>query len=261
MPKIKTKEELLAAYKKANKLRREVIANKAGFDSGDDYLAHLLAGISSTKDTKELVIHNVHILDCSGSMNGSKIINAVRGINSEIDDLKGDTETTYLQSFVPFSYGGSSFRLPTAMAQPIGTVSKVTARASGYTALYQALGETLEYLKANKSPNEKTLVKVFTDGGENDSKGKYADSGVLSRLIDSCKELDITVTFVGTKTDVGHVISRLKIDESNTLVHQNTAESVQASFLASTKATRGYIKKAKAGEDTLVGFYKQSGTL
>lgn len=41
MAKLKTKEELIASYKKANKGRKEYLANAAGFDSPEEYLAHL----------------------------------------------------------------------------------------------------------------------------------------------------------------------------------------------------------------------------
>jgi len=90
MAKIKTKSELLKAYMKANKDRREIIANRAGFNSGDEYKSHLKAQIE--KETTEnievvsenVVVHNVHILDASYSMEGSRMRSALQSIKSEI---------------------------------------------------------------------------------------------------------------------------------------------------------------------------------
>lgn len=40
--KLKTKEELLASFKKSNKVRRLVLANRAGLDTPEEYKQHLI---------------------------------------------------------------------------------------------------------------------------------------------------------------------------------------------------------------------------
>lgn len=270
MAKIKTKSELLKAYMKANKDRREIIANRAGFNSGDEYKSHLKAQIE--KETTEnievvsenvvnddVVVHNVHILDASYSMEGSRMRSALQGINSEISELKKDNSVKYLQTVVYFS-GEDQYYMPIDR-RPIETVGEVVVKALNMTALYSAIGKTLEHLVKRKKPNEKTIVKVFTDGDENASYGKYRRSENLRDFIKTCEGLDITVSFVGTKTDVATVVHRLGIDESNTLSHDNTKESIDKVFVETMTATKSYVDKSLRGESTLVGFYKQSGTL
>lgn len=259
---MKTQEHLLKAYNKANKERREKIANKAGFNSGDEYKAHLESQIKTNiKDKEKLVIHNVYILDRSGSMSGGKLENALKGINKELEELKSDNSVNYLQTFVPFDYGSVGrigrdfFKVPLHVVSPVYTVAR------GYTALYQAVGETIEDVLESKAPNEKVLIKVFTDGGENDSKGRFRYPEVLLGLIKQAEEKDITVTFMGTYNDIETVVREIGIDRSNTLEHDNTAQGVMDSFIQTSAATRQYAKKALAGEDTLKGFYKKSGTL
>lgn len=263
---MKTQEQLLKAYKKANKVRRERIAAKAGFNTGDEYKAHLEAQIAgkpaNTPSGEDVKIHNVHILDCSGSMHGGKIRSAVQGINQEIKQLQNDDTVDYVQTYIPFGGWGSSAGIhPQFFGKPILQVKQVSASASGGTPLYQAIGETLDTLIRNKDTNEKVLVKIFTDGGENTSRGRYKDPSILKAKIDEAKEKDITVTFVGTEWDVARIINRLEIDKSNTLTHDNTERGVQDSFMATAQATKTYATRALAGEDTLVGFYKQQGTL
>jgi hypothetical protein len=259
---MKTQAQLLKAYKKANKERREKIANNAGFNSGDEYENHLQEQISKQVDTP-LVIHNIHILDRSSSMNsGGRIYSALQGINSEIEELKKDSSVTYLQTFVPFSYGNYSGRIGNEFFKtPINEVETINTFASGYTALYQALGETLEDVLASKGPNEKVLVKVFTDGEENDSRGLYRSGAALLELIKQAEKRDVTVTFVGTERDVLQVISTLGIERSNTMSHDNTPDGITRAFAATASATKTYAMKSLAGEDTLKGFYKEEGKL
>lgn len=52
--KLKTKEELLASFKKSNKVRRMVLANRAGFDTPDEYKQHLINQIA--KDATEVEV-------------------------------------------------------------------------------------------------------------------------------------------------------------------------------------------------------------
>ncbi|MCA9381734.1 hypothetical protein KC678_05690, partial [Candidatus Dojkabacteria bacterium] len=100
-------------------------------------------------------IHIVHILDRSGSMNGPKLVNANNGINAEIVELQKDTNVEYLFSLVHF---GSDIQT-IYWQRPIQEVGFVNIISSGTTALYQAIGETLE-----KFPQtHPVLVKIFTD--------------------------------------------------------------------------------------------------
>ena len=206
------------------------------------------------KSTEKKTIHIVHILDRSGSMDGysgsSKIASALQGINTEVTELKKDTSVNYLFSLVDF---GDYTINKTYWQRPIAEVGHINIRANGGTPLYQAIGETLEGFPQTHP----VLVKVFTDGGENASRGKYNTAFAVKTLLTSLKDKDFTVTFVGTESDVATIQKTLEIAEGNTLVHDNTAEGVMRSFNKSMGATMSYASNVVEGKFTkTLNFYQ-----
>lgn len=270
----KTSEELLFAYKKANKQRRITILTNSGFADESSYLASLMGSDTVTKSSAaaaalfkfnkkeepKIVIHNVHILDASGSMHGAKLQNAVQGINEEIRELQKDNTVIYTQTLVDFS--GSGDIRTTVYKTPIANCQPYSCESRGMTALNQAVGETLERLRKDTPPEEKVLVKIFTDGGENASKGQYAFSKDLAEYIKECESKGFTITFVGTTFDVNTVVRTLNIHASNTLSHDNTSRGVAGAFAATGSATMAYVRNLKSKKNVSKNFYsKQLGKL
>src|SRR3989304_4704873 len=94
----KTKEQLILAFKKANKEYREKLAKKAGFTSGDEYLASLQkkAKVTSKKtEPKKGLFYVIDVFDASGSMEGGKYNNSKSGIVEGIKDLQKRTDVKY----------------------------------------------------------------------------------------------------------------------------------------------------------------------
>lgn len=250
----------LQAFMKSNKVRRAKIASSKGFKSSEDYIKFLQGNVMDEFTANvSPTIHNVYILDASGSMSGGKFNNALLGINGEIAELKKDKSVNYTQTIVDFSGYNDVQRRCTFT--PIKSVRPYTASTRGMTALYQAVGETLNRLSPLVKNGEKVLVKIFTDGMENNSRGIYSNPYILSQLIKNCESNGFTITFVGTEFDVQTIIKTIGIDSTNTLVHNNTAQGVADSFNASFLATRVYVSSVKAGEDVKKGFYKKVGKL
>ena len=135
----------------------------------------------------------------------------------------------------------------------INDILEVSFKAQGYTALYDAIGRVFNEISF-KSNNEKVLINIYTDGEENDSRVWNALS--ISRLIEESKDKGITVTFIGLKDDVNRVINKLKIEESNTLCYNGTAEDFNLSLIATFTARTNYATSVLAGEDVSRGFYK-----
>lgn len=209
-----------------------------------------------------ITVHNVHLLDASGSMVGGKYKNAIGGIKEEIALLANDkSRVKYTQTIIEFTSGwgihGTVERRHTVVGDLKAALDFVPMGTDGGTPLYEALGNTLELMKEKKKQGEKVLVKVFTDGGENSSAGRFANPKVLFDLIKECEANDFTVTFVGTPTDTMTVIAKLGIDKSNTLTHNNTAEGVVFAFQQSASSTVSYSKSAIRGEDVTRGFYSK----
>jgi len=97
------------------------------------------------------------------------------------------------------------------------------------------------------------LVKIFTDGENNWKRSLEANA---IEAIKTLQQQGITVTFVGTKEDVSRIQRTFGIDESNTLVHDNTGKGVQEAFEKTRGATQAYTKNVVAGNDVSRGFYK-----
>jgi uncharacterized protein YegL len=261
MGKKKTIPELIASYKKANKKRREIIANNAGFSSGDLYLKHLEDQVEA-QPNKTPNIHIIHVLDLSGSMR-DKYEHAIRSINKEYEEFNQDTEANYFFSLIPFDSEVKVITNDQSNPGPIPSRS-LWYQFGGLTSLNDAIikSESLSERISERNPeDDRILVKIFTDGGENSSDNTFT---IAQRAIKEMQRKGITVTFVGTPTDVDISVRKYSIDRSNTLVHDNTVQGVMDAFAFSVSSTRGYSSKVKAGlskEETLTGFYKQEGEL
>lgn len=223
---------------------------------------------------KKPTIHNVNGLDCSGSMDdgkytgGSKYDNAVAGINEEQNMLKNDTTANYIQTIIEFDSAGytSGARYnEDKIAQPISTCGPFKGRgANGGTPLYEAIGYIIRKLLVLKRPEDRVLLKIFTDGQENASIGEFRPSmGGAKKLYDLIQDVQnnhkFTVTFMGTGEDTETIIRNLGIERGNTLVHDNSAKGVKMSYMRSAGQTMAYADTvATTGVDTVNNFYSKT---
>lgn len=259
---MKTKQEKLAEFTKANKIRKEKIASREGYTNAEAYKNYLTGKrnkVNPLKNQKVIpTIHNVYILDASGSMAGTKLNNAISGINSEIRELKKVKDINYTQTIVSFSYS-YDIKFPYYLCL-INDVNDYDDSPRGDTALNDSVYISLAKLLDDTNISSKVLVKVFTDGGENGSR-KYSKVDV-NKLIKKCEDTGrFTITFVGTKDDTDRAIKDYGIRISNALIHDNTSVGVANAFTMSTRSTVSYSSKVAKGEDVLEGFYKEVGKL
>jgi Mg-chelatase subunit ChlD len=210
-------------------------------------------------NTSKPRIHNVFIVDASGSMSGSKYTSAINGLNEILNGIHSDVDSENTLTIVEFE-GSSIVR----RVLPNQTIPK-TYRGmgcGGSTPYLQAIGETLEFIVqervGNYDVNDKVLVNVFSDGEENTSTGKFSEPKVLKNYINELKNEGVTVTFVGTQSDVKYAVDYLAMDASNTLIHANTAASIKMSFNTTLKARAVYSKKVSLGEDVKTAFYSKT---
>ena len=199
------------------------------------------------------------IVDASGSMSGGKYDNAINGVNELLKSIVADTDTYNNVMIVEFEGTNIQTRLDLGDKIPSSYKGMGTG---GMTPLNQAIGQTLEYVenkrKKEYSVNDKVLVSIFTDGGENSSSGKYRNSKDLSEYIKNLENEGFTITFIGTQEEVNYAIQALAMDASNTLVHTNTAASVKVSFDKTLKARMVYSKSVAKGEDVRAQFYTKT---
>ena len=171
------------------------------------------------EDPKKAQIHNLIIVDESGSMSGLEKV-TMDGINETIATIKkaqeefADTQQHYLTLVTFDSHGGGVPPIRTHIdAVPIVAVNDFKDyKPYGGTPLFDAMGETLTRLYERIKDNENAtgVVTVITDGMENASRKWTGEA--LRRLIEQLKEEGWTFSYMGSCHDVEEVTMRLSID-------------------------------------------------
>lgn len=255
-------EKLLADYKKANKEYKKKLLAKFGFKTEQEFfdIINIPQEVVKEKLPKQKpVVHLVDVLDASGSMMGDKIINANEAIEQSLLEFKKETNVDYRYWQVSFS--GSGDQRWGFQNKPIANVKHTYIRTRGATALYETIILTIDNLLNVKDKNDKVLLKIYTDGDENNSHIAFRSAKTVVSKIKEAEEQGFTVTFIGTVDDVNRTINRLNIDESNTQAYDGTAEGLRNAMSFATQSTVLYASKVARGENVTKGFYKQVGTL
>lgn len=225
------------------------------------------------------LIHNVYILDGSGSMAAfGKYEIACSGINTELEMLRSESSVDYTQTIIEFDssqtyspfglghFGGTDHKteiVTHCFMKPLNEVGKFVGRGPrGGTPLFQTVGETVDrFINAVKG-DERVLIKIFTDGEENTSSGLYKNPAVLHDLIERAKNVNkFAITFVGTDKDVERMVADIGINRSNTFAHQNDACSVDKAFRTMTRGTALYATATAGGasaESLTKGFFDKA---
>jgi len=258
----KVKETLLADFKRSNKVRKLKLAQKYGFDTSDEYLNYLNGkSVTSAKEpSKEVIIHNVTLLDASGSMSGGKYNNSTRGIEDELKWLATQTDVTYtstIREFIQLGYGVTQAveTNEVCFMQPAEkTRLNFKGARGGNTPLYKAVLDLIEDIEAKVNTGDKVLIKIYTDG-QNNSLPQYLEE--CASKIKEVQKKGFTITFVGTRRDLNGIIKALGVDESNCLEVDDSGEGFKQAFEASRGATICYTANVVAGEDVSLGFYKK----
>ena len=159
----------------------------------------------------ETKVFNLIILDESGSMERIKR-QAVDGVNETIQSIraanKEHPEQMHFVSLVTFNDN-----VKTVLdCRHIDLVKEI--KDSGYmpdccTALYDAMGMSLNALKNVVGDEDKVLVTIITDGMENASREfKAAD---IKRIVEELKTKGWVFAYIGADQDVERVASQIAI--------------------------------------------------
>ena len=208
--------------------------------------------IKKAKVGDKPTIYDVYILDASGSMNSqNKFSNAKQGIKENFEESSQMQETNNIPVLCVFSYG-TQRTITFGMEECTKVLS--SARATGGTALNDAIGNTIYVIKNRLKEGEKVIFKIFTDGQENSS--REFNYNQIARLMQECGE-DWTFTFVGTAYDTDMCTDNYKLDKSNTLVHDNTGEGFKKAMELTRGAMQTYSANVAMGKSVEVGFYNK----
>lgn len=203
------------------------------------------------------IVHNVFILDCSGSMGsyqGSKYMTALESINEELLVLSKNEDVTFTQTLVEFG-SHKSIHITRYMSIDHSALP-IRRNDLGMTALNDTILLTLNKLRSDKKPEEKVLVKILTDGGENDS--IVANSTTIKELMATCEKEGFTITFIGTTSDTVIAIGAYGLHVSNTMSHDNTSAGIKAASQFRTASTMSYSKGVADGVDVTENFFTKT---
>ena len=189
-------------------------------------------------------MHKVVILDGSGSMMGDKYHAAEEGVKADYKLCQEQGFADYLLVEFSSNYTEKYYK----NWEPIKFNPKYAS-----TALYSTIVGSLSKVYEQYEATDKVLVQIFTDGQDTDSP---RSRGGAAEIIKKFNDRGWTVTFVGTEYDVQFIQSNLNIDDSNTLVHDNTAEGITMAFGKYRSATRSFTKNVSEGKETTRNFFK-----
>lgn len=142
-------------------------------------------------------VHVLFVIDASGSM-APKAADVRGGFNAYVAHLREDTTSAYRLTAVTFDTHVATLFTDVTLDQ-VPTLDATNYRAGGNTALYDALGVSLDELtsalrrEGKPFGEERALVIVMTDGEENSSQ-RFTKEQVVSAI--KAREAAGTWTFV-----------------------------------------------------------------
>ncbi len=157
-------------------------------------------------------IFNLIILDESGSMQSIKQA-AINGMNETVQSIrdaqKKHEDQEHIVSLVSFN---SSEIKGIYDCVPVAEVKELTDKEyvpDCCTPLYDAMGLSLNHLRAKVNDEDKVLVTIITDGEENSS-SEY-NSAAIKALVDSLKEKGWVFAYIGANQDVLKVAQTISV--------------------------------------------------
>ena len=171
-------------------------------------------------------IFNLIIIDESGSMQSIKRA-AIDSVNETIQTIRSaqrkHEDQEHYVSLVTFNDDVKTIY----ECVPVDEVKELTAESylpDCCTALYDAMGISLNVLRKKVAEEDKVLVTVVTDGCENASK-EYSGKAIKA-LVDELKTKNWVFAYIGANQDVGAVAATISI--TNVMKFETTTEGTQA---------------------------------
>lgn len=177
-------------------------------------------------------VFNLVIIDESGSMQSIKK-EAIDSVNETIQTIrsaqKNDDEQEYFVSLVTFNDNVKTV-CDCVRADEVSELTEKTYNPSCCTALYDAMGISLNELRKKVAESDRVLVTVVTDGYENASR-EYSGKAIKA-LVDELKGKGWVFAYIGANQDVEAVAANISINNA-------------MSFYATSEGTIEMSKKLK----------------
>ena len=195
-----------------------------------------------TNDNNKITVHNLLILDESGSME-SIYGEALSGCNETIQNVWAAQRKYKNQdqrfSLVTFNSSGIKTKMDDL---PITKVRELTAddyNPDDSTPLYDAIGKSCSALEKTVSPDDRVLVTIITDGYENSS-NEYTLAAIQA-MTERLREKGWTFIYMGANQNAREVALTLRI--KNALTFEATAEGTENMYMRCGRGHRQYYDK------------------
>lgn len=182
--------------------------------------------------------HVIMIVDESGSMFQFED-DVIGGFNGYIATLKEDKEYDYYISLTKFDDRVDVVYTDKLVAE-VPNLDNDTYRPSGMTALYDAIGKTLQSFKTELPENDRVIVVINTDGAENSS--REFNKEAIKQLILERQEKGWTFLYLGQHLDSFDDAEGIGILRSNTVMVANTSVGNRKSYGSLAFGTMGYSR-------------------
>ena len=207
--------------------------------------------------TKKHEVHNLIILDESGSMDSIKKT-IIQGFNEIVQTVKGIEkefpEQEHFISLVTFNGLGQKLLHFIDPVNKLEFIDETKYQPDASTPLYDAMGFSL--IKLRKVLEEKTgynvLVTILTDGEENAS--KEFTGTAIKKLIEELKLSGWTFTYIGADHDVEKFALSLSI--TNIMAFEKNEANMKNMFVREKAARSNYSRKIRSNEETNDNFYE-----
>lgn len=170
-------------------------------------------------------IFNLIIIDESGSMQIIKK-EAINSVNETIQTIrsaqKKHEDQEHYVTIVTFNDTVKTI-CECVSVDEVKELNNDTYRPDCCTALYDAMGISLNALRKKVAENDRVLVTVVTDGYENASK-EYNSKSIKS-LVDELKAKSWVFAYIGANQDVEAVGAKISI--TNVMKFEATSEGTQ----------------------------------
>ena len=197
------------------------------------------------------------LLDSSGSM-ASISREAVDMFNEQVRAIrKGAAEVDTRVSLVTFA---SEANAPLFFNTDVANLKELDYNQyspNGGTAMYDAIGNTIEALTALPEANEENtsfLMVIISDGQENSSK-KYSASAIAERVKSLQDGKRWTFSYLGANQDLTKVSQQLGFHQGNMMSFNANSAGVGVASVANSGSTANYMASRSLGVQGLTNFY------